>query len=311
MNEHATTLENSMRKNQNSISYATAKSLNRTCKGKCLQFKAKKPASGGRYAAGQFRCQTCDIYLTKQGTDGNYCRCCNFRVRSRPRNSRYKNEYLEKKTSETREYRLQKGADGYTSTRSNPPTNVNKYQSQKNANVHAEGADSSKKSTPIYEEIDESVKTHYELKEYIESKINLQTNYQLVMLKELLEYGGLHKGEIAESIAYFNNKDSSDISVVKYYVNASTYDVLLKHKFVRVKYDYNEIAHYSLNVKLGVFQKIELIGHVTNKLTQYNKEHSIPENTYPNANNIKNINWSLSINNCILVNKDKSERRLS
>ena len=62
--------------------------------------------------------------------------------------------------------------------------------------------------------------------------IQLQSNYQLVMLKELVEYGVNHKGQIAESLAYFNNKDTTDFNTVKYYLTVPVYDVLLNHGFV-------------------------------------------------------------------------------
>jgi len=66
---------------------------NRICKGKCIQFKAIKPSTGGRYESGQYRCQMCEIYLTPQGINGNSCKCCNYRVRSKPRNSLYKEKF--------------------------------------------------------------------------------------------------------------------------------------------------------------------------------------------------------------------------
>ena len=50
-----------------------------------------------------------------------------------------------------------------------------------------------------------------------------QTNYQFVMLRELLNHDKLHKGEIAESLAYFNNKDTTDIDEVKYYFGVPVY----------------------------------------------------------------------------------------
>ena len=74
------------------------------------------------------------------------------------------------------------------------------------------------------------------LKNFLNSVVNTANNYQIVILKELLEYGKLHKGEIAESLAYFNNKDSSDINTVKLFFNISVYDVLLKHEIVTVEY---------------------------------------------------------------------------
>ena len=72
------------------------------CKDKCTQYKAERPANGKRYASGQVRCQICEIYMTKQGCKdgkGNHvtkdtkelrCKCCNYHIRTKPRNRRYK-----------------------------------------------------------------------------------------------------------------------------------------------------------------------------------------------------------------------------
>lgn len=241
---------------------------NRLCKEKCIQFKASGFGNGNRYASGQFRCNVCEIYLTEQGVTDNFrCKCCNFQVRSKPRNSFRKEMYH--KTLE----------------------NINKSQiEQKSDDKTTDDIVEQKKSTPIYEELDNSVKTYYEFKEFLESMMQLQANYQLVMLKELLEYGRLHKGEIADSLAYFNNKDSSDIDSVKYYLDVPVYDVLVNHGFVIVD-NYNQIPHYTLNVKLTDMQKIELSSYLTNNIEKYNREHNIPDNEYPNANNVDSIDW--------------------
>ena len=69
---------------------------NLTSKKICIQFKAIKPSIGGRYAAGQFRCNTCDIYLIAEGVNANSCKCCNMRIRTKPRNGFYKQKYYEK-----------------------------------------------------------------------------------------------------------------------------------------------------------------------------------------------------------------------
>lgn len=54
------------------------------CKGICYRFKATRPtgADGARYVAGQKRCQTCDIFMN---IDGLYCKCCHFKLRTKPR----------------------------------------------------------------------------------------------------------------------------------------------------------------------------------------------------------------------------------
>jgi len=58
-----------------------------TCKGTCTRHKARKPVGLGRYATGQKRCQVCEVFLD---WDGIWCPCCGYRLRSRPRNMKYK-----------------------------------------------------------------------------------------------------------------------------------------------------------------------------------------------------------------------------
>jgi len=56
-----------------------------TCNGTCIKFKAERPRSNsGRYATGQKRCSVCAIYIK---WDGNSCPCCNFSLRTKPRNT--------------------------------------------------------------------------------------------------------------------------------------------------------------------------------------------------------------------------------
>lgn len=82
---------------------AKRKIPNRVCKQICKKFKAIKPSGKkGRYQSGQVRCLTCEIFMTREGcvdingnsatieTKGLRCKCCNYRVRSKPRNSTLK-----------------------------------------------------------------------------------------------------------------------------------------------------------------------------------------------------------------------------
>jgi hypothetical protein len=264
---------------------------NRICKSNCLQYKATKPVNGGRYGNGQVRCQTCEIYMTENGASNGYCLCCNMRVRSKPRNSAYKeilrNNEANKPNNEsenyhdTRESLIDIQEDPVEKILDTVPMN-NDYSSEK-------------KSTPIYDEIDESVKTFYEFKEFLENDLRPRSNYQFVMLHELLTYRKLHKGEIAESLAYFNNKDTTDIDEVRYYFDVPVYHVLVNHGFVKENDPLNSdvpLPHYSLNVKLEEMQRIQLLEYLLNELTKYNQEHDIPlENQFPESNNMENFYW--------------------
>lgn len=78
----------------------------RICKNKCKRYQVKRPASGSRYAAGQGRCQICDVWISyrgahlkdgspaKMGSVGWICNCCNFRIRQTPRSKENKEKLL-------------------------------------------------------------------------------------------------------------------------------------------------------------------------------------------------------------------------
>jgi len=65
-----------------------------SCKGVCPKYKADKPVGIGRYASGQKRCQICELYMTWGGL---WCPCCGYRLRSKPRNVKYKDKLRETK----------------------------------------------------------------------------------------------------------------------------------------------------------------------------------------------------------------------
>jgi hypothetical protein len=59
-----------------------------------LRHKAIKPAEGGgRYSSGQRRCQICEIFIK---WDGLWCPCCGYRLRTKPRNLKYKAKLRER-----------------------------------------------------------------------------------------------------------------------------------------------------------------------------------------------------------------------
>jgi hypothetical protein len=232
------------------------------CKFKCLQYNARNPANSGGIKKDIVRCQTCEIYLTKNGVVNGYCLCCNMRVRSKTMQWKQRREEREAE----RKKKLNEKPE--------PPAYRNTYDSWIDVNG----------------EIDESVKTLYELKDFLDT-IKLQSNYQLVMLKELVEYDVNHKGEIAESLAYFNNKDTTDFNTVKYYLTVPVYDVLLNHGFVITTDTIWKHPFYKLNVNLNESQKIGILEIINSKLNEYNKLHEIPENEWPNSDNRGSIDW--------------------
>jgi hypothetical protein len=46
-----------------------------------------RPSTGMRYLIGQKRCQVCQIFINWQGF---FCPCCGYRLRTKPRNKKYK-----------------------------------------------------------------------------------------------------------------------------------------------------------------------------------------------------------------------------
>jgi hypothetical protein len=68
-----------------------------TCKGICIRHKAQKPVGVGRYAIGQKRCQVCEIFIR---WDGLWCPCCGYRLRTKPRNLKYKAKLKESRETE-------------------------------------------------------------------------------------------------------------------------------------------------------------------------------------------------------------------
>jgi len=62
------------------------------CSGECSKYRAGKPVQFGRYAAGQKRCNFCEIFVN---WDGLCCPCCRRRLRCLPRSRKGKEKYLE------------------------------------------------------------------------------------------------------------------------------------------------------------------------------------------------------------------------
>lgn len=70
---------------------------NKTCTDICKRYKAKRPHKGSRYSSGQIRCNICAIFMTSEAaTPDGRCVCCNYKVRTMPRASKFKGMYHEK-----------------------------------------------------------------------------------------------------------------------------------------------------------------------------------------------------------------------
>jgi hypothetical protein len=62
------------------------------CKGICIRYKSYR-----RYAAGSKRCNQCNLFIK---WDGLLCPCCGYKLRTRPRHSKYKTKLREQKQIE-------------------------------------------------------------------------------------------------------------------------------------------------------------------------------------------------------------------
>ena len=68
-----------------------------SCRGVCIKYKAKKPKTESRYANGQKRCQLCVLFVH---WEGNWCPCCGYRLRNKPRAGKYKEKLKKLKQKE-------------------------------------------------------------------------------------------------------------------------------------------------------------------------------------------------------------------
>ena len=63
-----------------------------TCRGICAKYKVKKPNSGeGHYISGHKRCSRCEIFVKWIGI---HCPCCNIPLRTKPRNTTGRQQFM-------------------------------------------------------------------------------------------------------------------------------------------------------------------------------------------------------------------------
>ena len=113
-----------------------------TCKGICVRYKAQKPVGTGRYASGQRRCQICEIFIKWEGL---WCPCCGYRLRTKPRNLKYKAKLrarveadsaeAETNSISAMEQELVAEAEGKTKAKAKAKTTKQKQQKQKQQRV--------------------------------------------------------------------------------------------------------------------------------------------------------------------------------
>ena len=132
------------------------------------------------------------------------------------------------------------------------------------------------------------MKTFSQFSDFIENEIRLQANYQLVVLKFMVGHKISAKFEIAEELAYWNNKNFNDVQVVKEFYHVPVFDVLEKKEFIK-KINHDGENQYMLNIQLNNLEADSAIEILEKKLNEYNLEHDIPENQYDNITNPSNV----------------------
>jgi hypothetical protein len=179
------------------------------------------------------------------------------------------------------------------------PNGIERKRGQKicrccgNAVVHIEFI----KDDPDLKEIKKSIpnsftketfgkKTFEQFLEFIEDKIQLQANYQLVVLKFLIGSKMSEKMEIAEELAYQNNKNFNDQNEIKKFLLVPVFDVLENRGFIK-KIIHDDEEQYALNIEMTEFEAVRSLELLEKKLNDYNFEHDIPENEFDSISNNK------------------------
>ena len=57
------------------------------CRMICLCYKPERRVGSSRYSGGQKHCRHCDLFIKWEGL---WCPCCGYRLRTKPRHSKYK-----------------------------------------------------------------------------------------------------------------------------------------------------------------------------------------------------------------------------
>lgn len=145
-------------------------------------------------------------------------------------------------------------------------------------------------------------KTFDQFLEFLENDIQLQANYQLVVLKFLIGSKMAEKIEIAEELAYQNNKDFNDPNEVKKFLSVPVFDVLENRGFIK-KITHDDEEQYMLNIEITDLEATRSFEIIDKQLTKYNLEHDIPENQF---DSISNNNSAKIIN--VDTENDSSEK---
>ena len=149
-------------------------------------------------------------------------------------------------------------------------------------------------------------KTFTAFLDFIESEIQLQANYQLVVLKFLIGSKMSEKIEIAEELAYQNNKNFNDTNEVKKFLSVPVYDVLENRGFIK-KIVHDEEEQYMINIEMTDLEAARSLEIIEKKLKEYNSEHDIPENEFDSLSNDVSKKITISNDDNLAVSKINEE----
>ena len=126
-------------------------------------------------------------------------------------------------------------------------------------------------------------KNYDDFLEFITDNIKLRANYQLVVMKLIIENKMCSKYQLAEELAYQNNTDYENTNKVNRFLSVPVYDVLENHEFIK-KINHNGDDKYILNIYLNEFETIRCIEILEEKLKEFNIEYAIPANQFDPLN---------------------------
>lgn len=127
-------------------------------------------------------------------------------------------------------------------------------------------------------------KTFEQFLEFIEDDIRLQANYQLVVLKLLIGSKISEKIDIAEELAYQNNKNFDDYDELQKFLSIPVYDVLENRGFIK-KITHENKEKYAINIEMNEFEISRSDEILEKKLRKFNLDHNIPENQFDSLTN--------------------------
>lgn len=123
---------------------------------------------------------------------------------------------------------------------------------------------------------------------YLESDIDLHTNYELVILGHLLKYRSAHHGKLAEELARYNGLDDSNLKDVQKLIGVSQLQKLERLNFI-LNRKTSEKLESEWSCDLDIHDAARVMEVLIHKLDDYQQKHNLP--TSPKHG--RGIDWRL------------------